>query len=183
MDGYGFSSYTKKRKQEMLDFYKAYFKDEPPVNVFKNFALAEIKYQDAAYRATYIIKKRVKGHVVESDAAFFNFSAPEYLADSTALNSASYYFFLNIYILNLYGTKLDKFELAEQYLPEASKKVVLSTIALKSMYSSYFANDSTHASTEDLYTVLKTSKFSDNFVDSLIDRFNRISHHEKDSLH
>ena len=182
MDGYGFSKYTQQRRREMLRFYLDYFKENAPDKIFDDFARAEIKYQDAAYRAKYIIKKRVKGHIVEADSAFFDFSKPEYLYDSTALNSASYYFFLNLYVLNLYGTKLDqgsfasidkanlnpsklKFDLAANYLPPESRKVVQSTIALNNLYPS------------------SNQRLVNCSPDSLIARFIRTNYHEKDSLH
>lgn len=181
MTGHEFTIYCKKRKEEMLSFYNDYFKNEPVCKIFSDYALAEIKYQDAVYRVKYPIKRRLKGLPIEVDSDYYNFKSPSYLnEDTTAFNSPSYLFFLNLYIKNMYEGKLkngnygkivpgifnpqvEKFKLADSCLSGLPRKEVEFNIAYNQITATI--GSATHYNRDIAHT------FSTKSVDSLIDWF------------
>ena len=142
MDLQQFVSYNESRKQEQLNFFQNFFRNDSLHKEFKDNALNTINYGIAVDRLMYLWKKRMKGQRVDADSTYFSFETSSFVENIEAFSCPSYIRFLNLYIKDTYermveGGKLsagksgnpipqvEKFKLAKRLLDRPYCDVVL----------------------------------------------------------
>ena len=148
LDGQQYEQYTGERRQQELNFFNNYFRDDSLRGEYREYALNTIEYGVAVDRLMYVWKKRMKGQSVVIDPSYFSFLTPAFVNNASGFNCPAYMRFLNLYIKETYERKLDtgelkpgpgmnvsveKFKIAERLLPMPYRNAVIYNIVLGDM--------------------------------------------------
>ncbi|MBL7923883.1 MAG: hypothetical protein JNL88_06770 [Bacteroidia bacterium] len=111
MEPPAFEEYTLGRRDAMLDFYKTDDVGTGKDPLFRDYIHFTIQYEFACDRLMYIWKKRMKGHPVTPDSAYFSFAEPGFIENPKAFVTPSYIRFINLYLKESYESKVERGEL------------------------------------------------------------------------
>jgi len=117
-----YHTYTAQRRQQQLQFYSNYFNGNSPDSLFANFAISEINYQFGNDNLLFLWKRRMRGIRAMDDSTSYDFLRSLQIENPQALNSPAYFYFLLLYIDDLYNQGIEK-EDPSEIKPKASEVV------------------------------------------------------------
>ncbi|HYV90766.1 MAG TPA: hypothetical protein VE978_03250 [Chitinophagales bacterium] len=103
-----YHTYTAGRCHQQLLFYQHYFSSNPPDSLFANFAISEINYQYGNDNLLFLWKRRMRGLKAIDDSTSYDFLKLVKIENPGALNSPAYFYFLHLYINELYNQEIER---------------------------------------------------------------------------
>ena len=100
-----YSVYINNRREEQINFFKKYFREEEMDTVFKFYFENETNYNWANDKLYFLWKKRIRKEVVPVDSSYFDFLKIVSVDNSKALICPAYTRFINLYIRELLDEK------------------------------------------------------------------------------